>query len=311
LADVIGLFRIRKRRALCPAFFVEHNVPMKNEEGMRTAVYKQAGLVLALLLLLLAYAVPLFAATDPQDGYDADSAVATSQAAIGQPLDDFLLYDQQGRPVNLSQYREKPLLISMIFTSCHHVCPAITRHLATAVEAAREALGADSFQVLTVGFDTAVDTPDAMRTFAKKQGVDDPNWAFLSGSEEIVNGLVENIGFVYFPSPRGFDHINQVTVVDREGKVYRQIYGAEFDLPWLVEPLKELVYNRPQAGAHIGSGLLNRIKLFCTVYDPNTGRYKFDYSLFVGVGVGALIVLSLIIWLVLEYSRARREKKKP
>jgi protein SCO1/2 len=198
----------------------------------------------------------------------------------------------------------------MIFTSCHHVCPAITRHLATAVEAAREALGEESFRVLTIGFDTAVDTPDAMRIFADKQDIDDPNWAFLSGSAATMKALVENIGFVYFPSPRGFDHINQVTVVDREGVVYRQVYGAAFDLPWLVEPLKELVYNRPQPGAHIGSGLLNRIKLFCTVYDPNTGKYKFDYSLFVGIGVGALIVLSVIIWLLLEYSRSRKSTKE-
>ncbi len=255
-------------------------------------------------------ASPVATDSSGEGGYDADAAIALSQGAVGRSLEDFLLYDRQGKPVQLSQYRGQPLLISMIFTSCHHVCPAITRHLATAVEAAREALGEESFRVLTIGFDTAVDTPDAMRVFADKQDIDDPNWAFLSGPAATMKELVENIGFVYFPSPRGFDHINQVTVVDREGVVYRQVYGAAFDLPWLVEPLKELVYNRPQPGAHIGSGLLNRIKLFCTVYDPNTGKYKFDYSLFVGIGVGALIVLSLIIWLLLEYSRSRKSTKE-
>lgn len=264
----------------------------------------------AVVLCALFFLVSIGAAEDGQgSGYDAESAIEVSQAAIGSPLGDFQFYDRQGRSVQLSEYRGRPLLISMIFTSCHHVCPAITRHLDTAVQAAREALGEDSFQVLTVGFDTAVDTPDAMRVFARKQSVEDTNWAFLSGSAETVAGLVENIGFVYFPSPRGFDHINQVTVIDREGVVYRQVYGAAFDLPWLVEPLKELVYNRPQPGDHLGAGLLNRIKLFCTVYDPNTGRYKFDYSLFVGIAVGALIVLSLIIWLLLEYRRARGKQE--
>jgi protein SCO1/2 len=273
-------------------------------------ISRQVGIVLSVLLMLIMDAATLHAESGATDGgYDADSAVATSQAAIGKPLEDYLLYDRQGRPVKLSGYQGKPLLISMIFTSCHHVCPAITRHLATAVEAAREAMGEDSFQVLTVGFDTPVDTPDAMRVFAKKQSVDDPNWAFLSGSADEVAKLVDNIGFVYFPSPRGFDHINQVTVIDRDGVVYRQVYGAAFELPWLVEPIKELVYNRPQPGDHIGSGLLNRIKLFCTVYDPNTGRYKFDYSLFVGMAVGAIAVLSVLFWLLRENARARRKKK--
>lgn len=263
-----------------------------------------------LFLLLLVFASTAVAQNDEADpGYDADGAVDISQAAVGRELGDYLLYDQQGKPVQLAAYRGRPLLISMIFTSCHHVCPAITRHLAIAVEAAREALGEDSFQALTIGFDTAVDKPDAMRVFARKQGIDDSNWAFLSGSAEVMAQLVENIGFVYFPSPRGFDHINQVTVIDREGVVYRQVYGAAFDLPWLVEPLKELVFNQPRTGTHPGASLLDRIKLFCTVYDPNTGRYKFDYSLFVGMGVGALIVLSVIIWLLLEFRRSRKRKR--
>ena len=274
-------------------------------------INRRAGIALSVLLWAITGAATLHAESTATDGgYDADSAVATSQAAIGKPLEDYMFYDRQGRPVNLSAYQGKPLLISMIFTSCHHVCPAITRHLATAVDAAREAMGADSFQVLTIGFDTPVDTPDAMRVFANKQSIDDPNWEFLSGSADEIARLVDNIGFVYFPSPRGFDHINQVTVIDRDGVVYRQVYGAAFELPWLVEPIKELVYNRPQPGDHIGSGLLNRIKLFCTVYDPNSGRYKFDYSLFVGMAVGAIIVLSVIFWLLLEYSRARRRKRQ-
>jgi len=263
-------------------------------------------IVLAALLSLPAFAQ---SEKNTKSAYDADNALEISQSALGRSLQDFKFYDSQGRPVSLSKYRGRPLLISMIFTSCHHVCPAITRHLANAVEAAREVLEEDSFQVITVGFDTAVDTPDAMRMFAARQNVDDPNWDFLSASAATVSGLVENIGFVYFPSPRGFDHINQVTVVDREGIVYRQVYGAAFELPWLIEPLKELVFNRPQPGSHLVSDLVGRIKLFCTVYDPNTGRYKFDYSLFVGIAVGAVIVLAVAIWLLLEIRRTRRSRK--
>jgi protein SCO1/2 len=242
--------------------------------------------------------------------YDADQTIQISQEAVGNPLKEFEFTDSRGSPVKLSRYQDKPLLISMIFTSCHHVCPAITKHLATAVDAAREALGEDSFRVITVGFDTPVDTPEAMRVFAAQQDVDDPEWDFLSASADTVAGLVENIGFTYFPSPRGFDHVNQVTVVDRDGVIYRQVYGAAFDLPWLVEPLKELVFNRPQPGSHFSSDILGRIKLFCTVYDPNTGRYKFDYSLFVGMGIGVISLLAVIAYLVVEFFRTRRRKKE-
>ena len=257
------------------------------------------------------YCGPLLAqtATAAAVQYDADQSLATSQAVLGSRLENLELTDSHGQRVQLADYLGKPVLVSLIFTSCYHVCPAITRHLAAAVEVAREALGEDSFQVLTIGFDTANDSPEAMRQFARAQKVDDPNWAFLSATPEVMGRLTASVGFVYFPSPRGFDHINQVTLVDRDGVIYRQVYGADFDLPWLVEPLKELVFNRPQPAQHFVTGLVDRVRLFCTVYDPATGRYRFDYSLFVQIAVGGLIILAIAAWLLLEIIRARRRKR--
>lgn len=256
-----------------------------------------------LFLLTVFLCAPLLAQ------YDADQALATSQAAIGESLENLEFTDSQGNPARLGDFHGKPVVISLIFTSCYHVCPAITRHLATAVDAAREVLGDDSFEVLTIGFDTPNDSPDAMRAFARAQKISDPHWSFLSSDKETMNQLVENIGFVHFPSPRGFDHINQVTVVSRDGVVYQQVYGAAFDLPWLVEPLKELVFNKPRTAGQLVTGLMDRVRLFCTVYDPSTGRYRFDYSLFVQIAVGALAILSVAAWLLLEGIRSRRRKK--
>ena len=245
-----------------------------------------------------------------KDGsYSEDQALEISQAAIGRELANLQFTDSIGRPVRLADFSGQPLLVSMIFTSCHHVCPTLTRHLNSAVEAAREALGHNSFHVITVGFDSANDTPVRMMDFARKQSIDDPNWTFLSGSPENIAKLVENVGFIYFPTPRGFDHITQVTIVDRDGLIYQQVYGGAFELPWLVEPLKDLVLNRPQSEHNFLSGVVDRVKLFCTVYDPNTGRYRFDYSLFIQIAIGALVVLGVMSYLLLEIRRARRRKK--
>jgi protein SCO1/2 len=263
-------------------------------------------------LLAMAICLPLSAAGQAaaREPYDADAALAVSQGAVGHPLADLVFTAGDGSAVRLGDLRGKPVLISMIFTSCYHVCPAITKHLANAVSAAREALGEDSFRVLTIGFDAANDTPQAMRTFARQQGIDDAGWQFLSADAATIDALSENLGFIYFPSPRGFDHINQVTVIDRDGVIYAQVYGAAFDLPWLVEPLKELVFNRPPAERHFLAGFADRVRLFCTVYDPTTGRYRFDYSLFVGIGVGAVALLAVTAWLLLEIRRARRRPRR-
>lgn len=243
--------------------------------------------------------------------YDPDRALQLSQQAIGGPIGDYALIDEYGNTVNLrSDYAGQPLVVSMIFTSCHHVCPATTKHLASAVESAREALGEDSFDVVTIGFDVANDTPQAMAAFARRQGVDVERWRFLSASSESIQTISEDLGFIFFPTPRGFDHINQSSVIDRNGVVYGQVYGVTFELPWLVEPLKEIVFNRPSSTGHLFAGLVDRVKLFCTVYDPATGRYRFDNSLFVQIAVGATMILAILIYLFNELRRNRRARKQ-
>lgn len=247
-----------------------------------------------------------------QDGrYDPERALQISQAAVGKTIGDHELVDHLGAPVRLREdHAGRPLVISMIFTSCHHVCPATTKHLATAVEVAREALGTDSFDVVTIGFDTARDTPEAMGAFARRQGVNEPSWRFLSADQSTIEQISSDLGFIFFPTARGFDHLNQSTIVNRDGVVYSQVYGVTFELPWLVEPLKELVFNRPSSAGHLVAGLVDRIKLFCTVYDPTTGRYRFDNSLFVRAAAGLIFILGLVFYLSREIILARRARKQ-
>ena len=276
---------------------------------MNTAAFRLPYLI-AGIAILLTISVSQNASGQAKDGaYSEAEALEISQAAIGRELARLEFTNSFGQPVKLADYGGQPLLVSLIFTSCHHVCPALTRHLKTAVDAAREALGHDSFKVVTIGFDTPNDSPERMRDFARKQGINDPGWTFLSASAETMEKLVENVGFIYFTTPRGFDHITQVTIVDRNSIIYQQVYGGTFELPWLVEPLKDLVFNRPQSTNNFFSSMVDKVKLFCTVYDPNTGRYHFDYSLFVQIAIGAMGVLGVMAYLFIETRRARRRKK--
>ncbi|MBT8062187.1 MAG: SCO family protein [Xanthomonadales bacterium] len=251
-----------------------------------------------LLLALAGWLVITVSSAQEGSTWDQDSALAHSQAAIGNQMPGLALTNSDGRRVSLADYRGKPVLISMIFTSCHHVCPTTTKRLAEAVRTAREALGEEAFSVLSIGFDTANDTPSAMRGFARQQSVNESGWDFLSATPEVIRALAESLGFVYYPSPRGFDHLTQVSVFDKDGVLYRQVYGMQFELPWLVEPLKELVYDRRVESHGLMAGLFDRIRLFCTTYDPASDRYHFDYSLFIQLVIGFAAIAGVLVFLV-------------
>lgn len=243
----------------------------------------------------------------PSTAFDRKDALSISQGAIGNQLDDVRLQRSDGSYVRLSDYRGKPLVISFIFTSCFHICPTTTKHLDSVVDKAREAIGEDSFNVVTIGFDVIRDTPPMMRQFARKQHVNDDRWQFLSADEETIETLTKQAGFIYYPSANGFDHLIQTTVLDQEGKVFRQLYGMNFEVPLLIEPLKNLVFKTTSETSLI-QAVGNSIRLFCTVYDPSRDVYRFDISVFIGTFIGIVCMVVLGFQLVKEWRHTLKHK---
>jgi protein SCO1/2 len=259
------------------------------------------GLAVRYLAVTLAFAAGFAACLAPfssrADDWNPESALVHSQSAIGRQVETTGLVRSDGSSFDLAELRGKPVVVSLIYTSCHHVCPVITQHLADAVDAGRDALGEQSFSVVTVGFDIANDTPERMAQYARERGLGNADWVFASASEEALADLVAGTGFIFFESPKGFDHLSQISVLDEDGRVYRQIYGQDFLVPALVEPLKELVFQRRTSGGLIDKWISD-VRFFCTVYDPASNRYHFDYSLFLSAIIGFMCLGGVAVFIV-------------
>ena len=239
--------------------------------------------------------------------FDAEAALRLSQDSLGHSLESYTLHDRSGNGVALNSFNGKPLLLSLVYTSCYHTCSVATLSLAGVVEKAREALGKESFNVVTIGFDTSVDNPVAMAVFARQQGLDkDDHWFFLSGDRETLKRLMKNVGFSAVPSPKGFDHLVQTTVIDGNGVLYQQLYGESISTPLLVEPLKDLVLGRAPAKENVVQNMVRRVRFFCTSYDPTLDGYRFDYSIFVGMFIGAMIILTVSYQLFKEIRYSKK-----
>ncbi len=254
------------------------------------------------VVLDAAIAAPAAAATGSLDPH---GVLARSEAAIGTSLGNHSFVDPQGRRIALADYRGRPLVISLVYTSCSTVCPVTTQHLLAAVSEARRSLGADRFAVLTIGFDARRDSPQRMAAFASRQGIPASAWQVASGDEATLSTLMREVGFSYQAIAGGFDHITQTTIVDAEGRVYRQIYGDDFPLPVFIEPLKEAVFGTTTRALTV-SALIDRLSFLCTVYDPGQGRYRTSYAIALGIGIGGLSLLVAGIIFVRAWIRNRR-----
>lgn len=242
-------------------------------------------------LLLLPSLAPAAQPLEPE------AVLAASQAAIGNRTGDHVFTDQNGAPLALADLRGKPLIVSLIFTSCSTVCPITTDHLREEAAKVRSSLGDDSFNILTFGFDATGDRPAQLAGFASGHRIlREGNWFIASADPETTEAFLDELGFSYRAGAGGFDHITQTSILDAEGRVYRQVYGEAFPLPILMEPMKDLIYGTRTRGLD-PAALWDRFSFLCTVYNPATGAYRFDYGIFFGIFAGglSLILTGLVI----------------
>lgn len=245
----------------------------------------------------------------PVPGLDQAEAVRASQSVIGRGVGDYTLLDRAQQPVRLASYRGKPLLVSFIYTGCFQVCPTTTRSLHETVRALQGRFGTNQFNVISIGFNQPADSPQAMKSFAAQHRVDQPNWDFLSPPAAIVEPLTRDFGFRYQATPAGFDHVLQVTLVDADGRIVRQVYGDRPAADALGEPMKQLLTGAPLPQKLQLSDLIDRVRILCTVYDPETGTYRVDYSLALEVAGGLTFVVAMALYMLNEW-RVRRSMSR-
>lgn len=240
---------------------------------------------------------------------DQTVALRVSQAALGRSVGDFTLFDREGRPVRLASYRGKPLLVNFIYTGCFQVCPTTTRALQKAVSIAEDSLGSNRFSVISIGFNQPADSPQALKSFAAQHGIRQPNWEFLSPPASIVANLARDFGFSFVATPAGFDHTLQVSVVDAQGRIYRQIYGETYSADSLTEPLRQLITGAPVTDDTSFAEIVERVRILCSVYDPLTGKYRVSYGLVFEIAGGATFLL-WFIWFFLSEWLSRRSSSR-
>jgi protein SCO1 len=242
-------------------------------------------------------------------GLDQQDAFEFSRSTIGHVPGDYVLRDRQGRVISLSSYRGKPLLVNFIYTSCFHICPNGSRALFAAVRAMRDRFGHDQFNVISIGFNQPEDSPQALAVFATQQRIDDRNWEFLSPRAEDVAALSADYGFRFTATPAGFDHTLQVTILDGEGRIYRQVYGDGFSAAALGEPIKQLIAGTLVSDTANWADLVGRVRILCSVYDPITGTYRTDYKLYFEIAGGLTFTLAGLLFAIGEWRNRRRTRR--
>lgn len=154
-----------------------------------------------------------------------ENADPANQESIYLLTDEFTSQDNQ--TVHLEDFKGKPTVISMIFTSCGYACPRLTSD----IQQIEKQLGdnADKVNFVLVTFDVERDTPEVLKEYAKKHGFD-KKWTLLHADDDGVQTLSVLLNIPFEKDEEGdFSHGNVVSVLDENGVIQFQNEGLGND----------------------------------------------------------------------------------
>ncbi len=160
---------------------------------------------------------------------------------VGTRAPDFKLVDQWDRPIQLSQFRGKLILLNFIYTHCVDVCPIVTASLVKVQRAliTRKEWGKDVV-FISVTTDPARDTPTVLRRYAQARGADGSAWHFLTGDLATVTRVHKLYGITYRSAANGLqEHVLPTFVIDRKGMVLGA-YGVPLNPQDVLNDLEQL-----------------------------------------------------------------------
>lgn len=141
---------------------------------------------------------------------------------------DLVLTDQEGRTVTLGDLRGRPVVASMIYSSCTSVCPRITDDMKRIEQALAGHAGAEVRFVL-FSLDPARDTPASLRGFAATHKLAASRWSLLAPSEEGVRELAAVLDVKYKQEAGEIAHSAVIFLIDRDGVIRHRQLGLNQD----------------------------------------------------------------------------------
>jgi len=145
----------------------------------------------------------------------------------------FNLFDADGLPVGLTDYRDKIVVLNFVYASCPDVCPLHAEKIAEIQGMINSSVMKDMVQFLTVTTDPGKDKVEILQEYGENHGLDSVNWKILTirddQPEDTTRKLADLYGQKYTDIGEGMQMHGVVThIIDRRGRFAAKFHGLRF-----------------------------------------------------------------------------------
>ena len=161
----------------------------------------------------------------------------------GEPVEDALLVDQQGRARPFSGFKGHRVAITFIYTRCPlpEFCPLMDRHFAAVQKTIAGENDLRDVRLVTATLDPEFDTPAVLSRHAERLKADPAVWTFLTGEPAVVTKFALQFG-IFTEKDLGtganLTHNLRTAIVDADGRIVKVHSGRDWTPVDLVADLK-------------------------------------------------------------------------
>ena len=172
----------------------------------------------------------------------APSSSLSGALAVGQPVPDFTLTDQNRRHVRLSQFAGKVVAVTFIYTRCPfpNYCFRLSNNFGQLQKRFKDQMGRD-LVLLSIVIDPANDSPEALTNYARIWKADSDGWHFLAGPLPEIQQLCRKFDMNFYPDEALLVHSFHTAVIDRQNRLAANLEGNEFTAQQLGDLVETLL----------------------------------------------------------------------
>ena len=267
------------------------------------------GTVLTALVLSTSAAAQLYSepVAKPPQGLDPIlTNVGVDQRLNNQVPLEAKFRDENGQPVELKKYFDKPVILTLVYYTCPMLCSEVLNGTASSLKPVKFDVGKE-FNVVTISIDPKDTTGTAMgkkKLMVAKYGRHgaDQGWHFLTGDQENIDAVAKAVGWRYAYDPKSgqYAHASAIMLLTPEGKVSRYFYGIEYSS-------KDIQFGIMDASQNKIGSLTDQIALYCYHYDPAKGKYGLAIMRL--VRLAGLLTIALLGGFIIVAVRREGNKK--
>lgn len=153
--------------------------------------------------------------------------------ALGQPVPDVRLVDQDGKAVSLDTFRGSAIVVTFTYTGCPlpDMCPMLDRHFATMQKKLQDDKNELRVRLLSVTIDPEKDTAAVLKQYGQTLALDPKIWTFATGERAVIDEWAARFGVSVsraLNDASNITHNMRTVILDRQGNLVQSYSGNEW-----------------------------------------------------------------------------------